>query len=64
LSVTAWCKDGTIMGVRHVEHPVFGVQFHPESFGTSSGRALVAAFLGVRATRPAIAPLHASGDHA
>ncbi|MDB4938132.1 MAG: Anthranilate synthase, amidotransferase component [Labilithrix sp.] len=48
LTVTAWCKDGTVMGVRHRHHPVFGVQFHPESIGTSSGRALVAAFLDVR----------------
>jgi anthranilate synthase component II len=48
LAVTAWCKDGTIMAVRHRSHPVFGVQFHPESIGTASGRALVAAFVGVR----------------
>ena len=47
LVVNAWCKDGTVMGVRHRHHPVFGVQFHSESIGTSSGRALVAAFLGV-----------------
>jgi anthranilate synthase/aminodeoxychorismate synthase-like glutamine amidotransferase len=47
LVVNAWCKDGTVMGVRHRHHPVFGVQFHPESIGTSSGRALVAAFLDV-----------------
>jgi anthranilate synthase component 2 len=48
LVVNAWCKDGTVMAVRHRHHPVFGVQFHPESIGTSSGRALVAAFLGYR----------------
>jgi anthranilate synthase/aminodeoxychorismate synthase-like glutamine amidotransferase len=47
LVVNAWCKDGTVMGVRHRHHPVFGVQFHPESIGTSSGRALVAAFLDI-----------------
>jgi anthranilate synthase component 2 len=47
LALTAWCKDGTVMGVRHRQYPVFGVQFHPESIGTASGRALVAAFLGV-----------------
>lgn len=46
LAVTAWCKDGTVMAVRHRQHPVFGVQFHPESIGTACGRALVAAFLG------------------
>ena len=36
------------MGVRHRHYPVYGVQFHPESIGTASGRALVAAFLAVR----------------
>lgn len=45
LRVTSWCKDGTIMSVRHVEKPVYGVQFHPESIGTSSGPALLASFL-------------------
>ena len=49
LAVTAWCKDGTVMAVRHRQHDVYGVQFHPESIGTAAGRALVAAFLGVRA---------------
>jgi len=48
LSVTAWCKDGTVMAVRHRTNPIYGVQFHPESIGTACGRALVAAFLGVR----------------
>ncbi len=45
LAVTAWCKDGTVMAVRHVHLPVYGLQFHPESVGTPSGRAIVAAFL-------------------
>jgi anthranilate synthase component II len=45
LEVTAWCKDGTVMAVRHLERPVFGVQFHPESVGTPIGSALVARFL-------------------
>ena len=48
LALTAWCKDGTVMGVRHRHYPLFGVQFHPESIGTPSGRALVAAFLEVQ----------------
>ena len=46
LEVTAHCKDGTVMAVRHRQHPVYGVQFHPESIGTASGKALVAQFLG------------------
>lgn len=45
LAVTAWCKDGTIMSVRHRQRPIFGVQFHPESIGTASGPALCRAFL-------------------
>ncbi len=45
LEVTAWSGDGLIMGVRHRAHPVEGVQFHPESIGTPSGRALLRTFL-------------------
>ena len=48
LEVTARCKDGTVMAVRHRQNPVHGVQFHPESIGTASGPALVAHFLGDR----------------
>jgi anthranilate synthase/aminodeoxychorismate synthase-like glutamine amidotransferase len=45
LEVTATCDDGVIMGVRHRELPIEGVQFHPESILTTSGRDLLFNFL-------------------
>jgi anthranilate synthase component 2 len=45
LMVTATSKDGAIMGLRHRELPIEGVQFHPESVLTVSGPALLANFL-------------------
>jgi anthranilate synthase component 2 len=45
LQVTAWTADSLIMGLRHSHHRVEGVQFHPESIGTATGRALLGAFL-------------------
>ena len=46
LELAAWTEDGEIMGVRHRELPVCGVQFHPESILTREGKALLANFLG------------------
>ena len=44
LEQTAWCGD-LIMGIRHREFPVHGVQFHPESILTEGGKQLLANFL-------------------
>jgi anthranilate synthase/aminodeoxychorismate synthase-like glutamine amidotransferase len=45
LVVNATSDDGEIMAVRHAEHPVHGVQFHPESVLTEHGHAIVRRFL-------------------
>jgi anthranilate synthase/aminodeoxychorismate synthase-like glutamine amidotransferase len=50
LEVSAWTDDGVIMGLRHREQPVEGVQFHPESIMTAAGKALLGNFLA-RASR-------------
>jgi anthranilate synthase component II len=45
LEVTAWTDDGEIMGVRHKEFKIEGVQFHPESILSEHGHALLKNFL-------------------
>ena len=61
LEVTAETDNGVIMGLRHRELPLHGVQFHPESIASEHGHALLANFLrlagqkvreGIRARRP------------
>ncbi|MBI4500859.1 MAG: aminodeoxychorismate/anthranilate synthase component II [Gemmatimonadetes bacterium] len=51
LEVTAWAADrprgAEIMGLQHRSHPVFGVQFHPESVGTEVGKSLIRNFLQI-----------------
>lgn len=48
---SAWTADDEIMGMRHAELPLYGVQFHPESFLTEHGEALLARFLSPAAER-------------
>ncbi|HWE64919.1 MAG TPA: aminodeoxychorismate/anthranilate synthase component II [Chloroflexota bacterium] len=59
LRVTARTSDGTIMGLAHRDYPIYGVQFHPESILTASGKTLLRGFLDVverhRAPVPALA---------
>ncbi|MGH7590124.1 MAG: anthranilate synthase component II, partial [Gemmatimonadales bacterium] len=65
LEITAWSADrargAEIMALRHRRHPVWGVQFHPESVGTDHGRRIVANFLalaGIPAGSGRSAPNH------
>ncbi|RJO61891.1 MAG: aminodeoxychorismate/anthranilate synthase component II [Dehalococcoidia bacterium] len=45
LEPTAWADDGTIMGLRHKQYAVEGIQFHPESFMTQGGKEILSNFL-------------------
>jgi anthranilate synthase/aminodeoxychorismate synthase-like glutamine amidotransferase len=47
LVVTAWTDQDEVMGLRHREHPTFGVQFHPESILTRPGMRLLRNFLSI-----------------
>lgn len=46
LEVTAETADGVIMGIKHKEFKVYGLQFHPESYFTECGREIIKNFLG------------------
>jgi para-aminobenzoate synthetase component II len=46
LMETAFSKEGVIMGIEHEEYPLYGIQFHPESFMTEKGYIMIENFLG------------------
>lgn len=54
LRVDAETADGAIMALSHTERPMFGIQFHPESYGTSGGDRLITNFLA-RVAAPELA---------
>lgn len=47
LEITAETEEGEIMGLRHREHPIYGVQFHPESILTEHGKEILRNFLNL-----------------
>ena len=47
LEITAWTTEDEIMGLRHKQHPVHGVQFHPESILTEHGKQMLETFLSL-----------------
>lgn len=51
LRITAQLENGLIMGVEHETHPVFGVQFHPESIATEDGMQIIRNFLAISTTK-------------
>jgi anthranilate synthase/aminodeoxychorismate synthase-like glutamine amidotransferase len=61
LTVTATSEDGEIMAVQHVEHPVYGVQFHPESVLTEHGYRLLDHFIHGVPPTPRPVPQAADG---
>ncbi len=47
LEITAWTEEKEVMGLRHMDYPVWGVQFHPESIMTAEGKKLLKNFVSL-----------------
>jgi anthranilate synthase component 2 len=47
IKVTARAEDGSIMAVEHVQYPIYGLQFHPESVLTPNGLKIIESFLEI-----------------
>jgi len=45
LELSAWTDDGVVMGIRHRQYPIEGIQFHPESILTTAGKQILRNFL-------------------
>jgi len=48
LEISAWTKDKEIMGIKHKQYKIFGVQFHPESILTEEGKHILKNFLQIK----------------
>ena len=48
LEITATTEDQVIMAIQHKQHPIYGVQFHPESIATNFGHKLLKNFLSLK----------------
>ena len=62
LEITAETADGIIMGLRHKDRPVFGVQFHPESIASQSGHEILANFLKIAGIKEVTLPPRSTLD--
>ena len=62
LEVVAWTDDGVVMGVRHRDRPLWGVQFHPESICTEYGREILANFRDLALARTSATNGHRAAE--
>jgi len=62
LEITAFTRQGELMGLRHRRFPIFGVQFHPESILTSAGKQILHNFLSIKHSPIAMPTAFPSGN--